>query len=90
VLLPKAASISTSNTVDEDEIMYCTTYISGDLLGVDLQVIVDVSALKMEAVCSFETLITTHNSTLRDNPEDYHRHLNHCENLKSQHSMWQG
>jgi hypothetical protein len=33
--------------------------------------------LKMEAVCAFETLVSTYKSTRRFNPEDQHRHLHH-------------
>jgi hypothetical protein len=40
--------------------------------------------LKMEAVYSSETLVSTYNSVRRYNPEDRHRHLHHRENLKSQ------
>jgi hypothetical protein len=37
---------------------------------------------KMEAVCFFETLPSTYQSTQRYNPEDHHRHLHRrCENL---------
>jgi hypothetical protein len=40
------------------------------------------SALKMEAVCSSETLVSTYKSTRRYYPEDQHRHLHRSENLK--------
>jgi hypothetical protein len=40
-------------------------------------------ALKMEAVCSSETLLSTYKSTRRYNPKDQHRHLHRRENLKS-------
>jgi hypothetical protein len=41
------------------------------------------SALKMEAVCSSETMISTYKSTRRHNPEEQHRHLHRRENLIS-------
>jgi hypothetical protein len=41
------------------------------------------SVLKMEAVCSSETLVPTHKSTRRDCPEDQHRHLHRRKNPKS-------
>jgi hypothetical protein len=34
-------------------------------------------------VCSFETLVSTYKSTRLYNPEDKHRYLYSCENLKS-------
>jgi hypothetical protein len=37
----------------------------------------------MEAVCSPDTLVSTHKSTRRYNSEDQHRHLHRRENLKS-------
>jgi hypothetical protein len=43
------------------------------------------SALKMETVCSSETLVSTFKSTRRNNPEDQHHHLHRSENLKSHH-----
>jgi hypothetical protein len=39
--------------------------------------------LKMEVVCSSETLVSTFKSTWRYNQEDQHRHLHCRENLKS-------
>jgi hypothetical protein len=39
--------------------------------------------LKMEAVCSSETLVSTFKSTWHYNPEDQHRHLHRRENLRS-------
>jgi hypothetical protein len=44
---------------------------------------VTTSELKMEAVCSTETLVTTYKSTRRHNPEDCHGRLRRLENLKS-------
>jgi hypothetical protein len=44
------------------------------------------STLKMEAVCSCETLVSTYMSIQNYNPEDQ-RHLHHCENLIS-HDMF--
>jgi hypothetical protein len=41
-------------------------------------------ALKMEAICFPETLVTTYQTTQRHNPEYHNRHLNRRENLKSQ------
>jgi hypothetical protein len=38
--------------------------------------------LKMETVCSSQTLVSTFKSTRRHNPED--KHFKGCENLKSQ------
>jgi hypothetical protein len=40
-------------------------------------------ALNMEALCFSETLIPTYKSTRRYNPEDEHRHLHLCDNLRS-------
>jgi hypothetical protein len=44
------------------------------------------SALKMEVVCSSETLVSTYKSTRRYNPEDQSRYLRR-ENLKSEEYM---
>jgi alpha-acetolactate decarboxylase len=44
------------------------------------------SALKIEEVSSYEsyeTLVSTSKSTRCNNPEDQHRHLQRCVNLKS-------
>lgn len=41
-----------------------------------------LGVLNMEAVCSFETLVTLYNFTLRYNPEDQHPHLDRRENLR--------
>jgi hypothetical protein len=41
------------------------------------------SALKMEAVWPFETLVSNYKSTRLYNPEDQHRCLHRCQNLKS-------
>jgi hypothetical protein len=40
-------------------------------------------ALKMEAVFSSETLVSTYKSKRRYNPEDQQQHLHRSENLKS-------
>jgi hypothetical protein len=40
-------------------------------------------SLKMQAVCTSETLVSTNTSTRRYNPEDQHRHLHRRENLES-------
>jgi hypothetical protein len=45
------------------------------------------SSLKMKAVWSFETLVSTYKSTRRSNPKDQHRNLHRRENLKSH--IWQ-
>jgi hypothetical protein len=42
------------------------------------------SALKMEAVCSSETFVSTYKSTWHYKPEDQHRHLHHHKNLEFQ------
>jgi hypothetical protein len=39
--------------------------------------------IKMETVCTSETLVPIHMSTWYDNPEVQHRHLHRCEYLKS-------
>jgi hypothetical protein len=41
------------------------------------------SALKMEAVCSSETLVSTYESTRCCNTEDQHRHRHRRENFQS-------
>jgi hypothetical protein len=41
------------------------------------------STLKMEAICSSETLVATHQATRRHIPEDDTLHYHRCENLKS-------
>jgi hypothetical protein len=41
------------------------------------------SAMTIKTVCFSETLISTHKSTRRYNPEDQHRQLHCLENLKS-------
>jgi hypothetical protein len=41
------------------------------------------SGLRMEAVCSSETLESIYKSTWRNNPEDQHRHLHRHEDLGS-------
>jgi hypothetical protein len=43
----------------------------------------NIRALKMEAVCSSETLLSTYKSTQRYNTEDQRQHLHGCENLIS-------
>jgi hypothetical protein len=53
-----------------------------DLL-VDTKVSEVLSALKMEVLCSSETLVSTNTSTRRYNPKDQQGHLRRCENLKS-------
>jgi hypothetical protein len=45
---------------------------------------VDCGLLKMEAICSSETLITTYKLTRRHHPEDHNRHVHRRENLKFQ------
>jgi hypothetical protein len=35
------------------------------------------SVLKMEAICSFETLINTYETARRQNPDDHYRLLSH-------------
>jgi hypothetical protein len=44
------------------------------------------SALKVETVCSPETLVSTYKFTWRYYPEDQHRRLHRRENLKSHHT----
>jgi hypothetical protein len=39
--------------------------------------------LKMEAVCSPETLAHLHGATWRHKPEDHHRHIHCRENLRT-------
>jgi hypothetical protein len=41
------------------------------------------SALKIEAICSSETLVSTYKSIWHFYPEDQHRHLHRRESLKS-------
>jgi hypothetical protein len=40
------------------------------------------STLKMEAIRSSETFVTTYETTQHNNPEDHNRHFNRCENFK--------
>jgi hypothetical protein len=39
-----------------------------------------VVILKMEAICSFETLVTTYKTTQHHNPEDHNQDLYHYFN----------
>jgi hypothetical protein len=39
------------------------------------------SALKMEAVCSSETLVPTYKSTWHHNPENHNQHIHRLDNL---------
>jgi hypothetical protein len=41
------------------------------------------SVMKMKAICSSKTLVSTYKSAQRYNPEDQHRHLHPHENLNS-------
>jgi hypothetical protein len=45
------------------------------------------SGLKMEAVCSSETLVSTYKPIRRFNPYDQQRHIHRLENLKSHIAM---
>jgi hypothetical protein len=40
--------------------------------------------IEMEAIRSSETLVTIYKTTRLHNPEDYHRHLHHRQNFKTQ------
>jgi hypothetical protein len=46
--------------------------------------IVSILKVKMEKIRSSEMLVTTYKTTGRHKPEDVHRHLQDCQNLKYQ------
>jgi hypothetical protein len=64
--------------------------VSGGLLGCDvLWSFRWLLTLKMEAIRSVETLVTTCNTTRCHSPEDQPGHLHPRENLKSQSNYWE-
>jgi hypothetical protein len=74
--------------------MYSINTVDRDLLGSDAvwtcrwvptfrrNTMPQSSALKMEAVCSSETLVPTYKSTRRHNPENHNQQLHRRENLR--------
>lgn len=61
----------------------CAVYNFGCVTTFRSYIVPPSSALKIEALCSSETLAHIQSATLRNNPEDHHQYSNRRENLKS-------
>jgi hypothetical protein len=88
----KASDRTTLVRSQQREVLSCRCWSCGLWRRVNLQVATDVSKkhtasirpdLKVETVCSSETLVPTYKSTRRRNPEDQHRQPRRREDLES-------
>jgi hypothetical protein len=69
--------------MDEERVLLLLVYLMSTVVFWALLSCGLVGGLKIEAVCSSETLVPTYKSTQRHNPEDHCGYLHHHENLKS-------
>lgn len=59
-----------------------------DLYGSGCGLQTGFSALKQEAVCCTETLVSTYKFTRRNNLEDQHQHFRRRENLRARQDLY--